>query len=78
MHDNCDGLKFYVWCGRRKLVVLANSPLEAARLLIRRAMDDDAIDELEPVIHVSMMGFDASLFRFDFKQVLLSIQTRLD
>lgn len=71
-------LKFYVWCGSRRLVLLSSSPLVAAQQLIKRAMADSDFDGLENIIHVSMMGFEASLFQFSFQNVLLSIEKFLD
>jgi hypothetical protein len=66
-------LKFYVWSGSRRLVLHAAHALEAARQLVRRAMDAGAFDELDDVVCVSLMGFDGSLFRFDVGQVVISM-----
>ena len=77
MQDNTQ-LKLYVWSGPIRLVGHFDSPMDAARKLFRRIMDQQLVDLMDDTIEVSHMGFDASLFRFDAGQVLMTMQLGVD
>ena len=72
MQDNTQ-LKLYVWSGPIRLVGHFDSPMDSARKLFRRIMDADRVDEMDDVIEVSHMGFEASTIRFDAGQVLMTM-----
>ena len=72
MPDN-NQQKLYVWSGGISLVGHFSSPMDAARKLFRRIMDSNRVDEMDDVIEVSFMGFEASTIRFDAGQVLMTI-----
>lgn len=76
MQDNQQ--KLYVWSGPIRLVGHFDSPMDAARKLFRRIMDQEQVWDMDDTISVSFMGFDASLFRFDAGQVLLTMQLGCD
>ena len=71
-------LKLYVWSGRISLVGHFSSPMAAARKLFRRIMDQQLVDLMDDTIEVSHMGFEASMFRFDAGQVLMTMQLGCD
>lgn len=71
-------LKIYVWSGPIRLVGHFDSPMDAARSLMRRIMDSELVHRMDNVIEVSFMGFDKSLMRFDPGQVLLTMQLGTD
>jgi hypothetical protein len=70
--------KLYAWSGPIRLVGHFDSALDAARKLFRLVMDTNRVWDMDDTISVSFMGFDASLFRFDAGQVLMTMQLGVD
>ncbi len=77
MPSNCQ-FKFYVWSGRISLVGHFDSALAAAQKLFRLVMDTNRVWDMDDTIEVSHMGFEASMFRFDAGQVLMTMQLGCD
>ena len=73
MADLVTGPKHYCWSGRRTLICCGCEEFDAAAMLVQRAFENDACEQLGLFVTVNEVGFGSAGSKFWTPTLLLAI-----